>query len=131
MNAPAREPGGHRPIDGGRQSEPNQNHAGRNLNNPSASAGTEPPPPWKQQPRRAFAGDVAMAGMRVELAQMPDGVPEPPIPNSRTFGARGLIAVVTAAAAGAVAYLWSSAPEPNALGHLDVASAARELPTSL
>src|SRR5262245_6424994 len=93
----------------------------------------EPPqPPWKQkQPRQAVGGDIAMAGLRTVLAQVPDQVPEPPEPNSRSFGGTGLLVVVTAAVAGTVSYLWSSAPGPNAPERADVASAARELPAPL
>jgi hypothetical protein len=73
-----------------------------------------------------------MAGLRAELAEAPDGVPEPQqMPDSRGFGAKGLIVVIIAAAAGIVAYLWSSAPQRNAPGDVDVASAARELPAPL
>src|SRR5215471_4757647 len=81
--------------------------------------------------RRAFAGDVAMAGLRAELAEAEDGVPEPPAPNPRIFGAKGLIVIATAAAAGAVAYLLNSSPEPSASGRADVASTASGLPTTL
>ena len=120
-----------------RQPEPNQdpksqNPAHRQLNGLPADAHTAPAessqPPWKQKrPRQAFAGDVALAGLRDHLARVPDGVPEPPAPNSRRiFGATGLIVVATAAAAGTVAYLWSSAPGPNAPEQVDVASAALE-----
>src|SRR5439155_1035136 len=45
--------------------------------------------------------------------------------NSRIFGAKSLIVVATAAAAGTIAYLWSS---PNVPDRVDVASAVGELP---
>ena len=113
------------------QDPPSQNPVHRQLDSPPANAhpaSAEPSqPPWKQKrPRQAFAGDVALAGLRDHLARVPDGVPEPPAPNSRIFGATGLIVVATAAAAGTVAYLWSSAPGPNAPEQVDVASAALE-----
>jgi hypothetical protein len=63
---------------------------------------------------------------------MPDGTGEPPNPApepvARIFGAKGLIVVATAAAAGAVAYLWSS---PNTPDRVKVASAVGDLPASL
>ncbi len=61
----------------------------------------------------------------VEMSELPGQAPEPP--NSAVFGAKVLIVVATAAAAGTVAYLWSS---PNA-DRMDVASAARELPAPI
>jgi hypothetical protein len=61
----------------------------------------------------------------VEMSELPGQAPEPP--KSTAYGAKVLIVVATAAAAGAVAYLWSS---PNA-DRMDVASAARELPAPL
>jgi hypothetical protein len=99
------------------------------LSTPSArtEATEASQPPWKR-PRRAFAGDVAMAELRndlVEMSELPGQAPEPP--KSAVYGAKVLIVVATAAAAGAVAYLWSS---PNA-DRMDVASAARELPAPL
>lgn len=71
-----------------------------------------------------------MAELRNDLAEAPDDEPLDPAsdPAARIFGAKGLIVVATAAAAGVVAYLWSS---PNASDRIDVASAARELPASL
>src|SRR5436853_561563 len=114
-----------------RQTEQKQNPTRPSLSTPSArtEATEASQPPWKQKrPRRAFAGDVAMAELRndlVEMSELPDQSPEPP--TSAVFGAKVLIVVATAAAAGAVAYLWSS---PNA-DRMDVASAARELPAPL
>jgi hypothetical protein len=73
-----------------------------------------------------------MAELRNDLAEAPDEMSAPPDPaapaNSRIFGTMGLIVVATAASTGIVAFLWSS---PNAPDRIDVASAARELPTSL
>jgi hypothetical protein len=74
-----------------------------------------------------------MAELRNDLAAVADDMseppaPKPPISNSWVLGSKGLIIVATAAAAGVVAYLWSS---PNASDRIDVASAARELPASL
>ena len=119
-----------------RQTQPRQDPARQNLNVPPAGARTAAPepsqPPWMhRRPPRAFAGDVAMAELRNDLADVPDEMseppaPEPPISNSGLL--KGLIVVATAAAAGTVAYLWSS---PNAPDRMDVASAARELPASL
>ena len=91
-------------------------------------------PQWKlKRPRRAFAGDVAMAELRVDLAEASDDMSAPPDPalqlaNSRIFGAKGLIVVATAAVAGAVAYLWNS---PNAPDRVEVASAVGGAPASL
>jgi TPR repeat protein len=56
------------------------------------------------------------------MSELPDQAAEPP--KSAVFGAKVLIVVATAAAAGTVAYLWSS---PNA-DRMNVASAAGELP---
>jgi len=104
---------------------------------PPASARTEAAessqPPWKQKrPRRAFAGDVAMAELRNDLAEAPDEMSEPPVPAPKPaagiFGAKGVIVVATAAAASIIGYLWSS---PNAPDRVDVASAARERPAQL
>jgi hypothetical protein len=118
-----------------RQTQPRQEPTRQNLNTPPADARTEAPePPWRhKRPPRAFAGDVAMAELRNDLADVPDDMseppaPEPPISNPWVLGAKGLIVVATATAAGVVAYLWSS---PNASDRIDVASAARELPASL
>jgi hypothetical protein len=73
-----------------------------------------------------------MTGLRDELAQVVDGVPEPPVPNPRIFGAKGfLVVTAAAAAAGALAYVLSSAPKPSAPGRADVASAARDVPAPL
>jgi len=137
MSASAREPDsigslGHEPVDGIPKDDAPAADAGPTHSSYAAKTAQQPEqPPWKQQrQRRAFGGDVAMAELRKELAQVPDRVPEPPIPDSKGFGAKGLI-VATAAAAGTAAYLWSSAPEPNASGQVDVASAARERPAPL
>jgi hypothetical protein len=56
------------------------------------------------------------------MSELPGQAAEPP--KSAVFGAKVLIVVATAAAAGIVAYLWSS---PNA-DRMNVASAAGELP---
>jgi len=61
----------------------------------------------------------------VEMSELSGQAPEPP--KLAVLGAKVLIVVATAAAAGTVAYLWSS---PNA-DRMDVASAARELPAPI
>jgi len=120
---------------------PDQNPTRQNHDVPLAGVRAEAPeasqPPWKQKrPRRVFAGDVAMAELRMDLAetldpmnQLPGQAPDPP--NSRIFGPKGLVVVATAAAAGTLAYLWSSAPGPNVPDRVDIAWAARERPGSL
>src|SRR5262249_2370422 len=82
-----------------------------------------------KHPQRAFAGDVAMAGLRTELAQAEDEVPT--APNPRIFGAKNLIVIATAAAAGILAYLLNSSREPSTSGRVDLASATPGLPTPL
>jgi len=84
-----------------------------------------------KHPRRAFASDVAMAGLRTELAQAEDEVPEPTAPNPRIFGAKNLIVIATAAAAGILAYLLNFSREPSTSGRADLASATPGLPTPL
>ena len=120
---------------------PDQNPTRQDRDSPLAGVRAEAPeasqPPWKQKrPRRVFAGDVAMAELRMDLAEtldpmneLPGQAPNPP--NSRIFGPKGLIVVATAAAAGTLAYLWSSAPGPNVSDRVDIAWAARERPESL
>ncbi len=119
---------------------PDQNPIRQDDDSPLAGVRAEAPeasqPPWRQKrPRRVFAGDVAMAEWRMDLAEtldpmreLPGRAPEPP--NSRIFGAKGLIVVATAAAAGTLAYLWSSTPGPNVPDRVDIAWAARERPDS-
>ena len=134
MSASAREPESppsfsDEPPDGSpKEDAPRGNGATRDRA-PGTETTEASPPPWKQKrPRRAFAGDVAMAELRndlVEMSELPDQAAEPP--KSAVYGAKVLIVVATAAAAGTVAYLWSS---PNA-DRMDVASAARELPAPL
>src|SRR5882757_6720079 len=98
-----------------------QNPTRQDHDSPLAGVRAEAPeasqPPWKR-PRQAFAGDVAMAELHMDLAETLDPMSElpgqaPGPPNSRIFGAKGLIVVATAAAAGTLAYLWSSTPGPN------------------
>ena len=134
MSASAREPGSSpsfndEPPDGSPNEGAPRGDAAIGDRAPGTETTEASQPPWKQKrPRRAFAGDVAMAELRndlVEMSELPGQSPEPP--NSAVFGAKVLIVVATAAAAGTVAYLWSS---PNA-DRMDVASAARELPAPL
>src|SRR5262245_31184319 len=86
-----------------RQEQPRQDPTRQNLNSPPAGARTEAPePPWKhKRPPRAFAGDVAMAELRNDLADVPDDMSEPPAPgppisNRWLVGAKALIVVATA-----------------------------------
>jgi hypothetical protein len=64
-----------------------------------------------------------MAELRNDLAEAPDEMSELPEPEPAggKFGAKGLIIVATAAAAGIAGYLWNS---PNAPDRVDVASVA-------
>src|SRR5262245_59979271 len=82
----------------GRQTQPGQDPTRQNLNTPPAGARTEAPEPsqpaWKhKRPPRAFAGDVAMAELRNDLAEASDDEPPDPAPEpvARIFGAKGLI----------------------------------------
>jgi len=62
-----------------------------------------------------FTGDVAIADLHHQLGLTPDRVPDPPASEpARIFGAkRRLIGALAVAAAGAVGYVWSSAPRTS------------------
>jgi hypothetical protein len=93
-----------------------------------AEATEERQPPW-QRPQRAFTGDAAIAGVHpaAQPADKWDG-PATHTDNAQTPQMSGpmfaAIVVATAAAAGTVAYLWSSRPGSNPPYRADLVSAA-------
>ena len=102
----------------------------QNLSSASRSVSAElPEPPWRGSRKRGvFAGDVATADLRHQLGLAPDRVPHPPASKPvRIFGAKGrFIGAVAVAAAGAVGYVWGSAPRtsPPASVRTDLAPSA-------
>jgi hypothetical protein len=72
-------------------------------------------PPWRRSKQRAaFAGDVAIAELRNNLALAPERLPQPPSVSAapRYTLPRRLTAVGVAAACGLIGFQWGSAP-PN------------------
>jgi hypothetical protein len=97
----------------------------------------EPAPHWDAKPRRAsgsvwkrkkrsaaFEGDTALKELRSHLASAPDQTPEPPLYRAKTqiFAAVvRLTGVMVLAAAGALGFLWITAPHgspPQVAGKL-------------
>ena len=131
MSAPVREPGDSGPLNDVRVTDGPLNYAPKkarrseqdqNLNGASGKVDVAPPrrmpeppePPWKRKTQReAFAGDVAIADMRTQLALAPDRIPEPPLPASTVpaFAWVGrFIGVIVVVAASVIGYWWGSAP---------------------
>src|SRR5215472_6600107 len=84
---------------------------------PRASATVQPPgldSLWKRRKRSdVFEGDAAMRELRTRLASAPDQTPEPPLYQAKTpiFAAVvRLVGVMVLAAAGALGFLWITAP---------------------
>src|SRR5215471_18259820 len=84
---------------------------------PRASAAVQPPATdslWKRKKRSdVFEGDAALRELRSRLASAPDQTPEPPLYQAKTpiFAAVvRLMGVMVLAAAGALGFLWITAP---------------------
>src|SRR5712691_562928 len=95
MSSPVREPEANGPLEDGplnyapkrfRRPDQDPNLAGAPTRVDAAPPRGMPEPsepPWKRKPQRgAFAGDVAVAELRSQLALMPDRIPEPQLPTS-------------------------------------------------
>src|SRR6266853_6338363 len=80
-----------------------------------APARNSPPdPPWKRKkPAATFEGDIAIKELRARLALAPDQIPEPlpRQPGGQMFAVVARLAgVMVLTAAGALGFLWITAP---------------------
>jgi hypothetical protein len=82
---------------------------------PAPMGDLAPEPPWKRKrkARATFEGDVAIKELRARLALSPDQIPEPPLHSSGSSAVAvvaRLMGVLVLAAAGAIGFLWITAP---------------------
>src|SRR6266851_2749169 len=131
MSSPVREPDDNGPLEDGpvnyapkkarrpdQDPNPNLTGASRRVDAAPSRRMPEPSePPWKRKTQRGvFAGDIAVAELRSQLALMPDRIPEPPLPasNAPVLAAVGrLLGVIVVLAASVIGYLWGSGPRAN------------------
>ena len=112
--------------------EQNRSGAQRKLSAASPRRSSESSePPWKRKTTRgAFAGDVAIAELRTQLALAPDWILEPPLPAPTVpvFATVGrIIGVIVVAGAAFIGYRWGSAAPTTPPPQLALASDHAEL----